>query len=222
MNGRRFWGLIFILIGLGFVLENLGVVDVMAYLKIYWPCLVIALVLLQMIFKKRGQIGDGIVILIFAYIQLRMLDIVSISIMKLFWPAALILLGVFILFKKDRYDHTTILRDSSFHIAHIFSGSDYRYDGQDVVAGEIFTMFGGCDVDLRGANFVNKEIGISATALFGGIDIIVPEDCYVTLKGIPLFGGFSGPKTQPSERSERKVTVNVFVAFGGVEVKRKP
>jgi predicted membrane protein len=220
MNGRRFFGFIFILVGIGFILQNLGVIDAMYYLKVYWPCLIILLMIAQMVTQKHGKIGNGIVILIFAFIQLRILNIISISIFKLFWPVVLILIGVSILFKRDR-GSGGLTEGPVIHLFHIFSGGEYRYAGEIIEGGDVFTAFGGCDIDLRDIQFGKNPIEISATALFGGIDIIVPKDCKTVVKGLPILGGFSGPEVDFSQNSDRQIIVKVFVAFGGVDVKTK-
>src|SRR5437868_3542350 len=60
-----------------------------------------------------------------------------------------------------------------------------------------FTFWGGGRIDLREARFAEGEVTIRALAVMGGVEIIVPDDLSVHVKGIGIMGGFdqraSGP-----------------------------
>ncbi len=59
-------------------------------------------------------------------------------------------------------------------------------------------------------------------ALFGGVDIVVPEDLDVEVSGAGIFGGFDGKNHKgSSDLKTPKVKVNGVAIFGGVDVKIK-
>jgi hypothetical protein len=50
-------------------------------------------------------------------------------------------------------------------------------------------IMGGCTVDLRQAEIEGPVIDISAIAIMGGVEVIVPEGIAVELSGIAIMGG---------------------------------
>jgi len=88
-----------------------------------------------------------------------------------------------------------------------------------------FALLGGVEIDLRRARFAEQHSTITAVALFGGIDITVPDDVVVDVSGIGLMGGFESDDrgdvdTPPPNAPVVKVTG--LALMGGVTVVRKP
>ncbi|GAA1471028.1 hypothetical protein GCM10009604_03820 [Corynebacterium aurimucosum] len=85
-------------------------------------------------------------------------------------------------------------------------------------------IFGGTDVDLRGAALQEKTTTVQAVGVFGGVDIWIPEGFRVRVSGIGLFGGHDikvdrgaiDPTDLPASAPE--IVVNCFSLFGGVDV----
>ena len=83
-------------------------------------------------------------------------------------------------------------------------------------------IMGGCDIDLRQAEFEHQEIHITAIAIMGGIDIIVPEGIAVDVSGLPLLGDFSSRvRDAPVVPGSPIVRVRGFSLMGGVCVRNK-
>ena len=101
-----------------------------------------------------------------------------------------------------------------------FSGSRRRVDSQDFKGGEAFAMFGGVELDLRSAVITQDEVMIDASALFGGVDIQVPENWNVIVEGHGMFGGYEDKTlhTMP-ENARPRVVITGSAVFGGVVVK---
>ncbi|WP_351232884.1 DUF1707 domain-containing protein [Streptomyces sp. NPDC002133] len=81
----------------------------------------------------------------------------------------------------------------------------------------------GGEIDLRDANFEDREIVIRCVTIMGGIQITVPPDLDVNVKGFGFMGGFGetgSGDAQPSPGSPR-VTITGFALMGGVGVERK-
>ena len=81
---------------------------------------------------------------------------------------------------------------------------------------ELNAVFGGMEYDLRNAIF-EKDCAIKATAVFGGIDILVPDHVKVVVNSTGLFGGTSNKAKSLGN------TVTLYVRatslFGGVDIK---
>jgi hypothetical protein len=84
-------------------------------------------------------------------------------------------------------------------------------------------FWGGTELDLRSARFAEKSSTITAIALMGGTQIIVPDDINVDVTGFGLMGGFvldDKAGTPPAPASAPTVRINGFAFWGGVQVKR--
>lgn len=112
---------------------------------------------------------------------------------------------------------------SSFSMA-VMAGASRR--GAWVVPAQhtSFAFWGGVDIDLRQATFAQQHTTITAIAIMGGIDIVVPDDIRVEVNGIGLMGGFdsSGHARNDVDPNGPVLTVNGLAFWGGVTVKRRP
>lgn len=83
------------------------------------------------------------------------------------------------------------------------------------------TIMGGGEIDLREARFAEPVTTIHATAIMGGIAIIVPEDADVRVNGIGLMGAFEHGATGVGKPGAPTIHVNGLAFWGAVDVKRK-
>lgn len=89
-----------------------------------------------------------------------------------------------------------------------------------------FAFWGGVDMDLRNARFAERHSTITAVAVMGGIDIVVPDDIVVDVNGIGFMGAFetqdkggAAPVPPPGAPT---VKITGFAFWGAVTVIRKP
>jgi predicted membrane protein len=76
---------------------------------------------------------------------------------------------------------------------------------------------GGCELDLRHAS-IQGEAVLNVFAMWGGIEIKVPEDWVVSMQGTPILGGFS-EKTMVSKDTSKRLVIRGYAIMGGVEVR---
>ncbi|GAA2621528.1 DUF1707 SHOCT-like domain-containing protein [Streptomyces vastus] len=85
-----------------------------------------------------------------------------------------------------------------------------------------FVFWGGGVVDLREADFADREVVVNCVAIMGGLDVIVPPGVEVVVRGIGIMGGFDqreeGVRGDPGAP---RVIVTGFAFWGGVGVRRK-
>jgi hypothetical protein len=60
------------------------------------------------------------------------------------------------------------------------------------------------DTRVSDAGFTEQTTRITAFALMGGIDIVVPEDAEVRARGLGIMGVFSGRRTTAPVRPRRQ------------------
>jgi class 3 adenylate cyclase len=85
-------------------------------------------------------------------------------------------------------------------------------------------VMGGCMLDLRNAEVQGSEIVITAVAVMGGIEIVVPEGIEVELGGIAIMGGKDARRLKDVPRLPGSpiIRVRAFAFWGGVNVRSKP
>ncbi len=85
-----------------------------------------------------------------------------------------------------------------------------------------FAFWGGGEIDLREANFADREVEINCVAIMGGVQVIVPPGVEVVVRGIGVMGGFDhSEEGVPPEPGAPRVVVTGFAFWGGVGVERK-
>ncbi|MET9143268.1 DUF1707 domain-containing protein [Streptomyces sp. NPDC004042] len=85
-----------------------------------------------------------------------------------------------------------------------------------------FSFWGGGEIDLREANFADREVEINCIAIMGGAQVIVPPGVEVVVRGIGIMGGFDHREEGvPGEPGAPRVIVTGFAFWGGVAVERK-
>ena len=84
-------------------------------------------------------------------------------------------------------------------------------------------IMGGIELDLRKAEIVGHQLEITAFALWGGIEIIVPEGISVDVSSVPLMGGIDANLPDvPLLPGAPHIRVRAIAIMGGIEVKAKP
>lgn len=83
-------------------------------------------------------------------------------------------------------------------------------------------FMGGGEIDLREADFADREVVINCVAIMGGIEVIVPPGVEVVVRGIGIMGGFDErDESVPGDPGAPRVIVTGLAFWGGVEVQRK-
>ncbi|MDT0345190.1 DUF1707 SHOCT-like domain-containing protein [Streptomyces litchfieldiae] len=104
----------------------------------------------------------------------------------------------------------------------VFSG--FERDGQWVVPSTFtaWSMFGGGRIDLSEASFTGRETRVLAVALWGGTEIVVPDDVEVVVKGFGIFGLFGKHGRRPARPGAPRIVIRGVALFGAVVTKSKP
>jgi hypothetical protein len=106
-------------------------------------------------------------------------------------------------------------------IVAIFGGAERK--GRWLVEPEtnVFTLFGGVDLDFREAVLSQREVTINVTCIFGGVEIKVPPGVRVIDSGSAIFGGRSVDADQPADPNAPVIRLTGYCLFGGIDVTRQ-
>ncbi len=87
--------------------------------------------------------------------------------------------------------------------------------------GLVFMGYGA--INMRDASFTEPITRVTAFALMGGIDVIVPKDAEVHARGLGIMGIFSGRRTSgPGQAGAPVIIVTGLAIMGEVSVRRRP
>jgi predicted membrane protein len=84
--------------------------------------------------------------------------------------------------------------------------------------GDLLAIMGSCEIDLRKAA-INGEAVIDVFTIWGGIEIRVPEDWTVVSHIVPLMGGVEDTTRPPQGATAHYLTLRGLAIMGGVEIK---
>lgn len=119
------------------------------------------------------------------------------------------------------YDEESAGRASKDHAVAIFSGASRKGRWRITRKLNVFACFGGVEIDLTKAVFEHREIVINATAIFGGVEIRVPENVTLRGQGVGVFGGFEVQSFDSPDPDAPVVVIKGLALFGGVDAKPK-
>lgn len=247
-SSSRLWsGLILLLVGVVFFLDNIGV-NIPDWV-ISWHTLLILIGL--MVGYKRNFDGGGwlIMVLIGGFFTLE--DITNYDMSKYYFAVAFIILGLYLIFKpkkkqsfkakwKNKWDsknadfgdlnnpaepteeqvYTDIDKHDILDSVNVFAGSHQNVYSKNFKGGDVIAIFGGCDLNLTQTDFEGSII-IEVVAIFGGVKIIVPPSWEVKSEVTAVFGGMDDKRAVgPANDQPKKILIIKGVAlFGGVEIR---
>ncbi len=124
--------------------------------------------------------------------------------------------------ESDFYNSSsdTNFSDDTITISSIFAGVDKSYKDYILQKANLDAIFGGIKLDFRNADVAEKNLVLS-NAIFGGIEIYVPNDWKVVAEGEQIFGSFED-KTYlniKSENEPKKVFIRYSAVFGGIVIR---
>jgi Domain of unknown function (DUF1707)/Cell wall-active antibiotics response 4TMS YvqF len=106
-------------------------------------------------------------------------------------------------------------------IVAVLGGTERKGRWRPAAGMNVLALMGGAVIDLRGAELDGPELSITAVAVMGGVDVIVPEGVEVDLSDVALMGGNSGPAHVRLPPGAPVVRVRAYSLMGGVAVSRK-
>lgn len=219
------WGIALVAIGGIFALNAFGVTDIEVFFDGWWTLFIIVPCLIG-IFSEREKTGNIIGLLIGVFLLLCCQNVLGFDMLwKLAVPAIIVIIGLKLIFGAVFGDKAIKLLESSKQNGDniktgcaTFSGQDMNFDGEVFDGAELNAVFGSVKCDLRRA-IIEKDCAVTASAIFGGIDILVPDYVNVKVNSNSIFGGVSDKYYRPTVQGAVTLYINATCMFGGVEIK---
>ena len=223
ITGRVIIGGLLIFFGVIFLLDNMGVMDAGDVFD-YWPMILVVVGLLKVVQpREEGQRSFGMALLVIGvFLQLQMLVFTPWRIYL--WPVLLLVAGGFLIWRslgKNREGAPDARTDGASDFA-MLGGVNRVVESRDYRGGEATAVMGAVELDLRGSTIVTSPAILDVFALWGGIEITVPPEWKVDVRGLPILGGFEN-KARSSVRDvgapEQVLLIRGTALMGGVEIK---
>ena len=219
------WGIALISVGVIFALNAFGITDIQLFFDGWWTLFIIVPCFIG-IFSDREKTGNIIGLTIGVFLLLCCQNVLGFDMLwKLAVPAIIVIIGLKLIFGAVFGDKAMKLLESSKQNGEnikigcaTFSGQDLNFDGEQFGGAELTAVFGGVKCDLRNA-VIEKDCAITATSIFGGIDIFVPDYVNIKINSNSIFGGVSDKNHRPTVQDAVTVYINATCMFGGVEIK---
>jgi predicted membrane protein len=249
--GRFVGGAILLGLGVLFLLDNLGVVDAGDVMRFWpLILLALGLTRLIAPGRPEERVGGIVLTVIGGVFLLRALHVPWIR-LRTIWPLVLVLLGAGLIWQALRGRRSPFpglpenagerpfegvragiaatggmsgSRDADGSVLKEFAlmgGGELVVRSQDFRGGEVTAIMGGFEIDLRQAGIAGESATIEVFTLFGGIELKVPQDWNVVVKGMPVLGMLANSTRSIPDgtRPVKTLVIQGTAVMGGLEVK---
>lgn len=219
--GKAILGLGVLALGTLLTLDNLDIMEV-EHLLDFWPVLLIILGLAHLV-QPAGdrRLGAGLLWLtIGTLLLLYTLDMLTFNVWDL-WPLLLVLLGAKLLWRAFTRSRSRVDPESAnfFDATAVMGGVERHIACDDFQGGDATALLGACEIDLRDCGSAGEPAEIHTFAFWGGVELRVPEDWEVQVRGTAVMGAFEDKTRTPQGDTRKILVVRGFAIMGGVEIK---
>lgn len=220
-SSKIFWGLLFIFLGGIMFLDRWAFIniDLLDLIWKLWPVILIVIGIDRILYKNART---GVVVSLIGLLLLAN-NLFDFNIWIYFWPILFVVAGLYIILKDDksseeRVSTSNVSTRDRINESAVFWGVEKRLVSDNFTGGKIDVVFGAYDLDLSEVKVAKGGAKLEVNAVFGGADIIVPQNCRVVTNGNGVFGGWD---TKLKERDIEKPVLEIFgtALFGGVDIK---
>ena len=218
------WGIILVIIGVIIGLNTIGITDIDIFFDGWWTLVIIVPCFIGL-FTNKDKTGNIIGLLVGVILLLGMQNIIDFNLIwKLLLPSIIVIIGLSLIFKNtfnskinNEIKKLNNKNTKNNEYCATFSGQRIDFPNEEFKGATLNSVFGSITCDLREAK-IKEDVVINASSVFGGIDIIVPDDVNIKIKSNSIFGGVNNKKKN-NEDKKKTIYVNASCLFGGVDIK---
>lgn len=220
VSGPLVMGGLLILVGFLFLLDTMGIAETGWVVARGWPVFPLAIGLSRLFGARtiEGRIAGAFWVLVGSLFMLSAWRILPFSVWGLIWPIMLMMVGLFMVLKSRSRNAVPVDTDSKVSATAILGGVSRKFSSQTFEGGELTSVMGGCEIDLREAVIAGDEAVIDVFVTMGGIELQVPKNWRVVSDLVPIMAGLDD-KTTPTPEPAKRLVIKGILVMGGVEVK---
>lgn len=217
-----FVGIIIVCFGILYLLEALYPGFHVDY-SLIWPIVLIVIAIYQMIKEKKIDLFMSILLFVGIWFLLINTNILKDQYTDIFWPIIVILVGLSFIFStihfKEKTKVVNVDQKGIVNYHGIFGGVEERVKSKDFQGANIYSIFGGVDLDLRDITLKQEAIVINAYSIFGGATLLLPEDYNIILNSSAILGANENKVKNDFVEGRKTIYINCISIFGGTELK---
>jgi len=218
-------GLVLVLIGAVVLLDHMGLISSDRLWK-FWPVALMVLGVAKLM-EPCNRVAGAVMTLVGALFLLNNLGYTRLSWWDI-WPIALICAGLMLIWNRFEMPKLPPLSSSAGPSAinefALFGGVERRVTVGNFTGGTASATFGGVELDFRSADIEGEQAVLYVEAIFGGIEVTVPDRWTVVYEGQSIFGGYSDETRPPLPEvpgapPRKRLVLRGRAVFGGISVK---
>lgn len=213
-------GAILVACGVIYILGAFDVISMNVSLDGWWTLFII-IPCLDGLLTGKDKFGSIVGLLVGVLLLLAAQDVFEYDMVwKAVVPIIIIMLGLKIIVKSSSPQETdTDAQKGQKESMTAFNTQAFDYSGEEITVAKIGAVFGGAKCNLADAE-IRDGSRLNLFCLFGGADIIVPENVNVKINTFCLFGGISDKRViKATETDGVTLIINGFCLFGGADIK---
>jgi hypothetical protein len=223
LTGRLVFGIFIVLVGVVFILDEFGLADAGQVLR-NWPLVLVVAGLLKLVQPggAPGRVVGAVLVVAGAGLLLDVHDRIDFD-WDVVFPILLVLVGAFIV-RRALAGPPSAAPDAggadTVHGFAVLGGLTRRSASRAFRGGDASAVLGACEIDLTQAELAPGGAVLDTFAFWGGIEVRVPPDWQVEVRGTPLLGAFED-STRTTGGGDKRLVVTGLAIMGGVEVKTR-
>jgi len=225
--GRVVVGLGLIATGVLFVLDSSGALDAGETIGDWWPLLLVALGVFQLVSDRRSWLGSGILVAVGVVLLGTRQDWLQGSAWSLLFAVILVIVGIRLL-NLPRGSRAVAPgpapapvreEDATVDAVAVLSKRRVVSTSPAFRGGDATSVLGSLDLDLSGATLA-PGARITATVVLGGLNVLVPHGWRVEVTGIPILIGWDNTTRRDVIGPDAPLLqINAVTVLGGLEVR---
>lgn len=224
---RSFAGILVVLLGVGFLLQNLT--DFEIDWGVVWP---VILIVLGVVNLPSSRWLGALLVVVGAVFLVDNLDVIDVDIGD-FWPVVLVVVGLLILFggrarwrrREQRPSGSANASsadeagsDDVLDASALFGSVERQVVSRAFRGGKVSATFGSAEIDLRGAALADGGATLHVEAVFGSAELLAPADWAVNVQASEMFGSVEVKRQQPASPAGT-LTLTGSCTFGSITVR---
>jgi len=242
------FGIVLVVLGVVFLLDNLGLVESRVFFRNIWPVLIIAFGLSKLVFGRGHEriLGIGATVFGASWLADRLFDW-DINVVGTLWPLILIGVGIGLLFKRGRgawmqpplpngpdvppipgapFSGTasppasagTDVSASIREVA-IMAGIQRRNVSQSFRGGSVTAVMGGVELDLRDCRIAGDAAYVTVQVALGQIELRLPRDWAIDSRVGAVLSNIEDRSDPPLSGTPKRLVLEGSVFLGQIEIR---
>jgi predicted membrane protein len=176
-----------------------------------------------MLFRSsHPSFGALIVLLLGIYFLVKKLGYLPTTSNGIFIAGGLIIAGIWLILMQNNPHKTSQTNRDTINYFTLMSGIQMHIQSKQFRGGSVFALMGGAEIDLSQVILDPNGATLELTAIMGGIEVRIPQNCKLEISTLPLLGACEDHtnSSNPTDFSVPLLKIQCTAIMGGVELKK--